>query len=70
MIIKIDATKMSSQLAAEAREKRNELLQASDWTQVADSLVDKAAWAAYRQELRNITAQDGFPHVITWPTAP
>ena len=29
--------------------------------------VDKAAWAAYRQELRDITAQAGFPWNVQWP---
>lgn len=35
------------------RNKRNQLLAESDWTQVDDSPVDKRAWAAYRQELRD-----------------
>lgn len=60
----------SEQLAAEARAKRNALLAASDWTQVADAPVDQAAWAAYRQELRDITSQVGFPETINWPVAP
>ena len=54
----------------EARSKRNQLLTASDWTQVADAPVDQAAWATYRQELRDITSQEGFPEAITWPVAP
>ena len=57
-------------LAAGARCKRNTLLAASDWTQVADAPVDQAAWAAYRQALRDITAQDGFPESIDWPAVP
>lgn len=57
-------------LAAQARSKRNTLLAASDWTQVADAPVDQAAWATYRQELRDITAQAGFPENISWPVAP
>jgi hypothetical protein len=51
----------TEQLALEARVERNQLLAASDWTQVADAPVDQAAWAVYRQELRDITAQIGFP---------
>ena len=51
----------------EARSKRNTLLAASDWTQVADAPVDQAAWATYRQALRDITAQAGFPENINWP---
>lgn len=54
----------------EARQKRNELLTQSDWTQIADAPVDKTAWAAYRQLLRDITTQPGFPTDITWPAKP
>jgi hypothetical protein len=60
----------TEQLAAEARAQRNALLSASDWTQVADAPVDQAAWATYRQALRDITAQAGFPATISWPVAP
>ena len=56
--------------AAAVRAERNSLLASSDWTQVADAPVDKAAWATYRQALRDITAQAGFPWTIDWPTQP
>lgn len=52
------------------RNKRNYLLDKSDWTQVDDSPVDKIAWATYRQQLRDITLQTGFPTDVVWPTAP
>jgi hypothetical protein len=52
------------------REQRGEKLKDSDWTQVADAPVDKAVWATYRQALRDITAQSGFPWTITWPIEP
>ena len=52
------------------RSKRNTLLSSSDWTQVADAPVDKTAWATYRQELRDITAQAGFPTEVIWPVKP
>lgn len=57
--------------AAEAREKRNGLLAASDWTQgkdIPDSV--STAWATYRQQLRDVPAQAGFPLNIQWPTPP
>ena len=60
----------NDRLAAAAREKRNALLADCDWTQVADAPVDKAAWAGYRQALRDIPDQSGFPTSIVWPTAP
>jgi hypothetical protein len=56
--------------AAEVRQQRNELLSACDWTQLPDSPADHEAWAAYRQELRDVTAQEGFPWDVTWPEAP
>lgn len=57
-------------LTEQARFKRGELLAASDWTQVADAPVDKAAWATYRQALRGITSQEGFPYSVVWPDKP
>jgi hypothetical protein len=57
-------------MATDARTKRTELLAACDWTQVADAPVDREAWAAYRQALRDITAQEGFPLSIDWPALP
>jgi hypothetical protein len=56
--------------AKSIRDSRTEKLKDSDWTQLADSTVDKAAWATYRQALRDITAQAGFPWTIDWPEAP
>ena len=52
------------------REQRNIKLTASDWTQVADAPVDKAAWVTYRQALRDISSQSDFPWTINWPNSP
>ena len=57
-------------VAASIRHQRDNLLAASDWTQVPDAPVDQAAWAVYRQALRDITTQAGFPHEVTWPVKP
>jgi len=54
----------------EARSHRNDLLRYTDWTQLADSQVDQQAWAEYRQKLRDVTAQTGFPNEINWPESP
>jgi hypothetical protein len=56
--------------AASVRNSRTQKLKDSDWTQIADSTADKAAWAAYRQALRDITSQAGFPWTIDWPAQP
>jgi hypothetical protein len=57
-------------LARTVRKQRASLLAACDWTQLPDAPVDKAAWATYRQALRDITEQDGFPLTVEWPSLP
>lgn len=57
--------------AADARAKRDALLRSSDWTQIPDvPEATRAKWTAYRQALRDITAQPAFPATIAWPTPP
>ena len=56
--------------SAVVRQERNGLLTSSDWTQVADAPVDAAAWVAYRQALRDLTSQPGFPWAVEWPEVP
>ena len=53
--------------AKSVRTSRNDKLKECDWTQITDSMADKPAWATYRQALRDITTQAGFPWTITWP---
>lgn len=52
------------------RADRNKRLADCDWTQLADSPVDNAVWATYRQALRDVPAQAGFPWTINWPDQP
>jgi len=69
----MDAESIASKDAEQAkamREQRSTKLAECDWTQVADAPVDKAVWATYRQALRDVTTQTGFPWTITWPDAP
>jgi hypothetical protein len=42
----------------------------TDWTQVADAPVDQAAWAQYRQALRDLPASNTDPRLIDLPVAP
>ena len=56
--------------ALRVRSQRNSLLTQSDWTQVLDAPGNQPAWAAYRQQLRDITAQPGFPLEVIWPQQP
>lgn len=52
------------------KSKRTRLLQKSDWTQVPDAPVDSAAWAVYRQQLRDLPANTTDPRDVTWPVPP
>jgi hypothetical protein len=63
-------TAKDAEQAKNVRTSRNDLLTKSDWTQIADSTADKPVWATYRQALRDVTAQDGFPWNVAWPEAP
>jgi hypothetical protein len=49
---------------------RNAQLAKSDWTQVADAPVDKAAWATYRQALRDLPEQGGLADEAVFPAQP
>ena len=61
---------MDTEQARRIRADRNTRLNDSDWSQLADSTADKAAWATYRQALRDIPTSEGFPWNVTWPDAP
>ena len=65
-----DLQSRTNALAASVRAERKSKLLASDWTQLADAVVEKAAWASYRQLLRDLPQQEGFPDNVVWPTAP
>jgi hypothetical protein len=51
------------------RAKRNNMIAKTDWMALSDNTMTDA-WASYRQALRDITAQEGFPYSVTWPTKP
>jgi hypothetical protein len=60
--------------ARQARATRNTLLSGSDWTQLGDARAaiktSADAWAKYRQALRDVPQQPGFPLDIEWPVVP
>lgn len=59
--------------AQEIRAKRNKLLTESDYTQVEDAVLSteqKQAYQNYRQSLRDISSQAGFPYKVEWPKKP
>ena len=51
------------------KQYRTELLEETDWWAVADRTMTQAE-TDYRQALRDIPQQEGFPTDITWPTKP
>jgi hypothetical protein len=56
-------------------ERREQALRSCDWTQLPDVQEvmpeeEKQRWKKFRQELRDITKQPGYPHKVYWPQRP
>ncbi len=69
----MDADAMKAKDAEQAksvRAQRTAKLAETDWTQLTDAPINSALWAAYRQALRDIPLQSGFPWEVTWPSVP
>ena len=69
----VDEEARAAHEAGAVRAERNRLLRDSDWTQLADSTLDETGmvlWQAYRQALRDVPQQSGFPLTVDWPTRP
>ena len=59
----------NDRMAAQVRAERSAKLAATDWTQGADTpQATKDKYAPYRQALRDVPAQAGFPNTVVWPT--
>jgi len=58
-----------AEAATAVRAERDALLAETDWMGMSDVTMP-AEWATYRQALRDVPSQDGFPHTVTWPTKP
>ena len=68
-----ESADVDSKQEVSVRNERNNLLNATDWTQFNDSPLseaDKELWATYRDSLRDVPAQSGFPWDIVWPELP
>lgn len=68
-----DVIPTTEEVAEQVRSRRKGLLFDSDWTQLPDAplaVEQKSAWEVYRQSLRDITNQAGFPLDIVWPELP
>lgn len=69
----LDQQDVDAVLAASIRTSRNIELQASDWTQLPDVPITPSCltdFQTYRQELRDIPQQVGFPQTVNYPVAP
>jgi hypothetical protein len=65
------AEELAAQAAAGVRALRNVLIAQTDWTQAVDvPQATKDKWAPYRQALRDVPQQVGFPDNIQWPVKP
>ena len=53
--------------AEEVRQERDQLLQQTDWMANSDVTMSDD-WRTYRQALRDVPTQEGFPNDVTWPT--
>jgi hypothetical protein len=68
---KEEAAELTTQKVEEIRAIRNEKLSKTDWSVLPDSPVDDfQVWLDYRQSLRDITTQEGFPWSVSWPEPP
>lgn len=61
--------KLDADAAQAVRTQRDALLAETDYLALSDNTLP-ADMASYRQSLRDITSQDGFPHEVTWPVKP
>lgn len=60
-------------LAEDYRIERDKRIAATDWTQLLDAPISDTSREevrVYRQALRDVPQQEGFPHEITWPDIP
>lgn len=70
---KAELAEASKTTAEEVRAERDKRLAETDWTQVLDAPLSeesREAFRVYRQALRDIPDQDGFPAYVVWPDMP
>lgn len=69
----VDEAAKAEHEAKSVRSERDRLLAATDWTQLKDSIlsdVEMVLWQGYRQALRDVPQQAGFPMTVEWPEKP
>ena len=61
--------RLDTEAAERVRSERDQKLKDTDWMGMSDVTMS-TEWSTYRQALRDVPSQAGFPHTITWPTEP
>ena len=69
-MIKINQEKRKEVLGQQIRQQRDRLLAECDWRSLPDAPGNRDEWLQYRQQLRDITNQAGFPYNIQLPIPP
>jgi len=64
-----DKAPIDKQHEENIRRQRDTFIKESDWRAVSDRELEPE-WKEYRQALRDITQQEGFPHDVKWPIDP
>jgi hypothetical protein len=62
-----------AEAAKNVRSTRDKLIAETDWIVIKNLELNQnvpGVWEVYRQNLRDVPAQAGFPHNVTWPTKP
>jgi hypothetical protein len=65
-----EKSEVDSWKANMVRKERNYKLMECDWTQLQDAPVNSQDWVSYRNALRDLPSQIGFPWDIIWPDKP
>jgi hypothetical protein len=69
VVVDADVPASAPKTEEQIRSERNQLIAATDWWATSDRTMT-ADEAAYRQALRDVPSQAGFPADVTWPTKP
>ena len=69
VVVDADVPASAPKTEEQIRSKRNHLISQTDWWSASDLTMTEEQ-IAYRQDLRDVTTQAGFPANVTWPTKP
>lgn len=73
VLLALVTTPTKTQIGAAIRVQRDQLIRLTDWTAIPGNALSSdtlLSWQEYRQALRNLPSQIGFPTTVTWPIPP